>query len=63
MKQDKQRQWAAIYTAPTFEGVSVRVGGVNRMQASRSYLRTVLAVLRSVIVSAAQPLHRQPGRI
>ncbi len=63
LQQDKQRQWAAIYTAPTFEGVSLRVGGANRARASQSCLRTVLAFVHNVFAAAAQPLHRQPGRI
>ncbi len=63
IRQDKQRQLAAIYSAPTFEGVSVRVGGAGRAPSSRSHLRTVLAILGRVFASAAQPLRRLPGRI
>ncbi len=60
---DKRRQLRANDAPASFEGASVRVGGADRTRASRSHLRTVLAVLRSVIVSAAQPLRHVPGGI
>ncbi len=63
IRQDKQRQLAAFYTAPVFEGVSVQVGGANCATDIGAYPRTVLAILRSVFASAAQPLRRQPGRV
>jgi hypothetical protein len=63
IKQDKQRQLAATFTPPVFEGVSVKVGSAHRTRDTRSYLRTVLASVRKVFASAAQPLRRQPGRV
>ncbi len=63
IQQDRQRQLAAIYTAPTFEGVSVRVGSTARTRASRTFLRSALTSLRNVFASAAQPLRHLPGRV
>jgi hypothetical protein len=63
LRQYQQRQLAAIYTAPTFEGVSVRADSADRVQSSRPYFRMVLTTLHNVFASAVQPLRRQPGRI
>ncbi len=54
IQQDKQRQLAATYTAPTFEGISLRACSANCAINTGSYPRTILAILRSVIASVAQ---------
>ncbi len=63
IKQDKQRQLRAIYTPPTFEGVSVRVGDRVRKAASRSRLRAVLAAVRNIFEPVVRPLQHLSGRV
>ncbi len=62
IKRDKQRQLAAIYTPPTFEGVSVRVGVGVREAIIRLDLRAVLTAVRNAFEPALRPLQHLSGR-